>query len=122
MRDHEEDIVKLAIEFWCAICDEELDIMEENQALQGTGRQPSRQSLQFIKGACQYVAGILLDLLTKQEDEVDPDDWTVSMAAGGCLSLFAQAAGDDILPHVIPFVEKYITSQVIYYFTFVKLV
>ena len=49
-------------------------------------------------------------LLTRQDPDADDDEWNVSMAAGTCLSLLAQAVGDAIVPAVIPFIEGNIKS------------
>lgn len=43
--------------------------------------------------------------MTKQEEEDDEDDWNLPMAAGTCLSLTAQCAGDACVAPVIAFVE-----------------
>ena len=53
---------------------------------------------------------VLLTLLTRQEEEYDEDEWNVSMAAGTCLGLLAQAVADTVVPAVIPFIEANIRS------------
>lgn len=54
---------------------------------------------------------VLLQLLTHQEEDADEDEWNVSMAAGTCLGLLAQAVSDNIVPAVIPFIEGNIRAQ-----------
>lgn len=54
---------------------------------------------------------MLLQLLTRQEEDADEDEWNVSMAAGTCLGLLAQAVSDNIVPAVIPFIEANIRAQ-----------
>ena len=60
----------------------------------------------FIKQALPALVPMLLPQLTKQEEGQDQDDtlWNLAMSAGTCLSLAAQATGNDIVPFVMPFV------------------
>ena len=48
---------------------------------------------------------LLQQILTKQEEYDDEDDWNPCKAAGVCLMLLAQCCEDDIVPHVLPFVK-----------------
>lgn len=52
----------------------------------------------------------MLQLLTRQEEDADEDEWNVSMAAGTCIGLLAQAVTDNIVAAVIPFIEANIRS------------
>jgi len=52
-----------------------------------------------------------LQLLTKQQDDADDDEWNISMAASTCLSLLAMAVQDAIVPAVIPFIEAHIKTD-----------
>lgn len=52
----------------------------------------------------------MLQLLTRQDEDADEDEWNVSMAAGTCLALLAQTVADAIVPAVIPFIEGHIKS------------
>lgn len=72
---------------------------------------PERESKNFAKIALPQILPVLLQLLTQQEEDADDDEWNVSMAASTCLSLLAQAVGDDIVAAVIPFVEANIKDQ-----------
>ena len=54
---------------------------------------------------------VLLLLLTRQEEDADEDEWTLSMSAGTCLNHLAQAVTDAIVPAVIPFIEANIKAQ-----------
>lgn len=49
--------------------------------------------------------------LTKQEEIDDEDDWNPSKAAGVCLMLLATCCEDEIVPHVLPFIEENIKSE-----------
>lgn len=54
---------------------------------------------------------MLLTLLTRQEEDADEDEWTLSMAAGTCLDHLSQAVTDGIVAAVIPFIEANIKAQ-----------
>ena len=46
-----------------------------------------------------------------QEEFDDEEDWTPCKAAGVCLMLMANTAEDDIIPHVLPFVNQYLSNE-----------
>ena len=48
----------------------------------------------------------LLNCLTAQSEDVDDETWNPAMAAGTSLSLLSQAAGDPIVPIVLPFIQQ----------------
>lgn len=54
---------------------------------------------------------LTLKCLCQQEEDDDPDDYTIPMAAGVCLTLIAQTVTDDIVTYIMPFVEQNILSQ-----------
>jgi importin subunit beta-1 len=54
---------------------------------------------------------VLLQLLTRQDEDAEEGEWNVSMAAGTCLSFLAQAVHDPIVPAVIPFIEANIKQE-----------
>lgn len=61
----------------------------------------------FAKQACPSMVPVLLDQLSKQEEDQELDEcaWTVAMAAGACLSLFAECVGNEIIPIIMPYVQ-----------------
>lgn len=75
------------------------------------GDVPENESKFFAKIALPEIIPVLLQLLTRQEEDADEDEWNVSMAAGTCIGLLAQAVADNIVPAVIPFIEANIRSQ-----------
>src|SRR4051812_43865069 len=75
------------------------------------GEMPETESKYFAKVALPEIIPVLLGLLTRQDEDAEEDEWNVSMAAGTCLSLLAQAVADAIVPAVIPFIEAHIKSQ-----------
>jgi len=107
-----DDVGQQAIEFWSTLCDEEILILAEaEEALQFNVKAP-RECSYFVKGAVdsKFLVPVLTMCLTKQSEHYDPDEWNVSMAAGTCLNLIANTIEDDIVPHVMPFVQSNITS------------
>ncbi|KAI9476884.1 karyopherin Kap95 [Coemansia sp. RSA 989] len=109
MKHEDEKIALQAIEFWSTVCDEEIELQIEEEA-QDPSQPMERENYQFAKTALPQVLPTLLFLLTKQDEDADEDEWNVSMAAATCLSLLAQAIGNDIVAPVIPFVEQHIRN------------
>ncbi|KAJ7547373.1 hypothetical protein O6H91_08G082800 [Diphasiastrum complanatum] len=110
VKEDEEPVALQAIEFWSAICDEEIEIQEEYGAeFSGNSEVPY---FRFIKQALPALAPMLLETLTKQEEDQDQDEeaWNLSMAGGTCLGLVARTVGDDIVPLVMPFVESNVSK------------
>eukprot|EP00897_Mesotaenium_endlicherianum_P002367 jgi/Mesen1/2158/ME000152S01245 len=106
VREDEEPVALQAIEIWSSICDEEIEIQEEF-----TG-DSEVTNYQFIKQALPALVPMLLETLTKQDEEQDTDEtaWSLSMAGGTCLGLIAQTVGDDIVQLVMPYVQENITK------------
>ena len=75
------------------------------------GDVPENESKFFAKIALPEIIPVLLQLLTRQEEDADEDEWNVAMAAGTCIGLLAQAVADTIVPAVIPFIEANIRNQ-----------
>jgi len=107
----EEDVCKFAIEFWTTVCDEEYNFVAEiDYNKENNLPPPERVSQFFVRGALQYLVPLLTNCLCQQEDDEDPDDYTIPMAAGVCLTLIAQTVADDIVAHIMPFVEQNLLS------------
>ncbi|XP_044737597.1 importin subunit beta isoform X1 [Chrysoperla carnea] len=108
----ENDAVALqGIEFWSNVSDEEVDLAIEDAEAAEAGRPPQRVSRHYARGALQYLAPVLMQKLTKQEELDDEDTWNPSKAAGVCLMLLATCCEDEIVPHVLPFVKDNIKSD-----------
>ena len=62
---------------------------------------------QFVAKAVKPLVDMLLPQLLKQEEGQDLDEatWNLDMAAGTCLGFLANVVGDDIVGHVMPFVQ-----------------
>ncbi|KAF9265156.1 ARM repeat-containing protein [Marasmius fiardii PR-910] len=111
MKHSDERVALQAVEFWSTVCEEEVELALEAQEAQDYGEMPERESKYFAKIALPEIVPVLLLLLTKQEEDADEDEWNVSMAAGTCLNLLANAVNDAIVPSVIPFIEANIKSD-----------
>ena len=69
--------------------------------------------MHYVKAALRHLVPILLDNMTKAEDDGDEDSetsWNLAKASTVCLNLVAQTTKDDVLEHVMPFVNKHISS------------
>ncbi|KAL8718727.1 MAG: hypothetical protein Q9225_004168 [Loekoesia sp. 1 TL-2023] len=106
MRSQEEDVAKLAIEFWCTVCEEELAIEDDNALTQAEGGTELRQYFNFARVAAREVIPVLLELLARQDEDAAEEDYNISRAAYQCLQLFAQTVGGDIVQAVLGFVER----------------
>ena len=70
-----------------------------------------RPYFQFARIACREVLPVLLQLLTKVDEDAADDDYNVAKAAYQCLQLFAQCIGNDLISSVLEFVEANLRSQ-----------
>ncbi|KAK4989010.1 karyopherin Kap95 [Elasticomyces elasticus] len=111
MKSDEEDVAKLAVEFWCTVCEEEISIEDDNSQAQAEGSTEMREFFNFARVATQEVVPVLLELLAKQDEDAADDEYNVSRAAYQCLQLWAQAVGSTVVPPVLAFVEKNLRSE-----------
>lgn len=110
VREDEEGVALQALEFWSSICDEEIEAQEEYGAeFSGDSDVPY---FKFIKQALPALVPMLLETLTKQEEDQDQEEgaWNLAMAGGTCLGLVARTVGDDIVPLVMPYVQENIAK------------
>ncbi|ERS98490.1 hypothetical protein HMPREF1624_05274 [Sporothrix schenckii ATCC 58251] len=107
MKSDDEDVAKLAVEFWSTVCEEEIGIEDDNAQVGPVEDQDQlRPFYNFARVATSEVVPALLILLTKQDEDAADDEYNISRAAYQCLTLYAQAVGPTIIPHVIQFVES----------------
>lgn len=93
--DKAEDVVLLAIEVWCSICDEEITRMEK--------RSLERASKGLIETAAPALLPVLLESLKKSDPESE-GDWTIPVAAACCISLLAEILKDIVIEPIMNFV------------------
>jgi len=132
MRSDEEDVAKLAVEFWCTVCEEEISIEDDNSQVrdnglvtrktyirdtdywvqaQAEGSTELREYWNFARIATNEVVPVLLELLTKQDEDAADDEYNISRAAYQCLSLWAQTVGNVVIAPVLQFVEKFLRAE-----------
>jgi len=104
MQQDEEDVAKQAIEVWSTICEEEI-VLAKDLKEQGVVQGVVFHNL--ASQACDALVPVLLDLIMKQDEDQELDDyaWTVSMAAGACLTLMAECVGNKIVPLAVNFIQ-----------------
>ncbi|KAK2075143.1 hypothetical protein P8C59_009293 [Phyllachora maydis] len=109
MKSEDEDVAKLAVEFWSTVCEEEIAIEDDNAQIETSDQM--RPYYNFSRVATNEVVPVLLLLLTKQDEDAADDEYNISRAAYQCLQLYAQAVGAVIIPPVIQFVEENLRSE-----------
>lgn len=109
MRHEEEDVAKLAIEFWCTVCEEEINIEDDNAG--ATDSSMYRPFFNFARIACREVVPVLLQIMTKQDEDATDEEYNVSRAAYQALQLYAQCVQGDIIQPVLTFVEENIKNE-----------
>jgi importin subunit beta-1 len=98
---NDEEISKLAIEFWASIADEEIEF---------TKNRPDFNK-RFCSAALKDLVPVLLQSMTKQDNpDYDMEEFTLPMSASVCLNFIAQAVKQEIVPHIFPFFEHFIKS------------
>jgi importin subunit beta-1 len=103
MKSDDEDVAKLAVEFWSTVCEEEIAIEDDNAQVESSDQM--RPFYNFSRVATNEVVPVLLGLLTKQDEDAADDEYNISRAAYQCLQLYAQAVGSAVIQPVIQFVE-----------------
>lgn len=109
MKSDEEDVAKLAVEFWSTVCEEEIAIEDDNAQVERTDQM--RPIFHFCAVATNEVVPVLLMLLTKQDEDAGDDEYNISRAAYQCLQLYAQAVGGGVIQPVLSFVEQNLRSE-----------
>lgn len=105
MQSSNERVACMAIEFWSTICEEEFEIAYQlhEYSEPGQAATPELTSFNFALFATNDVLPVLLSLLTKQNEDPEDDDWSVAMAAGSCLQLFATTTGMYVVEPTLKF-------------------
>jgi len=106
--DNEEnsDIARMAIEFWCTICDEEIERIADQEENGDT----DHKCLNIIQSAYAGLAELMLKKLPSMEEDLTDEDDTIQSSAGTCLTLIANVVKDQIVPVVLPFVQQHIVN------------
>ena len=109
MKSEDEDVAKLAVEFWSTVCEEEISIEDDNANVESSDQM--RPFYNFARVAASEVVPVLLMLLTKQDEDATDDEYNLSRAAYQCLQLYAQAVAATIITPVLSFVEANLRSE-----------
>jgi importin subunit beta-1 len=109
----EESVAMQAIEFWSTLCEEEMELIDEQHHCQTNGIPVTRPCMNYVKGALERLGPLLTNTMTKQDEDYSADDevWNLSMAAATCLGLVANTTEDAVVPVVAPFVQQHIKSE-----------
>ncbi|KAK9322183.1 armadillo-type protein [Lipomyces orientalis] len=105
MKNPSNDVSCMAVEFWSTVSEEEIEITLQQSDVYDEEEVVDRENFEFAKFAINEVLPTLLDLLTRQEEDADDDEWNVSMAAAACLQLFAENTGSAVVNLTLQFVE-----------------
>ncbi|KAL3481982.1 armadillo-type protein [Aspergillus californicus] len=111
MKSEEEDVAKLAIEFWCSVCEEEIAIEDDNAAAGADDLTEVRPMYGFARIACREVVPVLLQSMCRQDEDAGDDEYNVSRAAYQALQLYAQCVEADVIQPVLAFVEENIRHE-----------
>ena len=115
IRNDVETVALQAIEFWSTLAEEEMELMDLAAELVETGQPvpPESVCVGYVKAALEHLCPLLMETLTKQDEEVEIDDssWNLSMSGATCLTLVANTVEDAIVPAVMPFVQQHIKSD-----------
>jgi importin subunit beta-1 len=95
------------IELWNTISDQELDIAAEIE----DGNADTSDLLKLIQVAAPTLVPLLLQCMTKQEEDADDDDsWNISTAAATLLEGISRNLEDAVVELVLPFVMQNINN------------
>jgi importin subunit beta-1 len=109
--DNDENVVKSAIEFWTSLCEVEQDLIDDEAMYRSRGEQPAMPCMNYVNSALQHLVPILCGTLTKQQEDLDEDEFTVHMAGQLCLTNVSQTVEDHVVPVLSPFIQQNISSQ-----------
>ncbi|PNH00526.1 Importin subunit beta-1 [Tetrabaena socialis] len=103
IKEDDDEVATQAIEFWSTVAEYELDLLDDGK---------DSECKNFIVSAADYLLPIVLECLTKQDEDALDDEgtWNRSMAAGFCLKLLARICRDRLVPQVLPFITMHISA------------
>ncbi|XP_068155896.1 importin subunit beta-like [Drosophila tropicalis] len=91
------------IEFWSNMSDKEVELHRESQ-------QQACELKHYASGACPFLAPLLFEKLTQQNENYDEDIWNPAKASSVCLMLLASCCEDMTVAHVMPFIRENLDS------------
>lgn len=108
MKSENDSVACMAVEFWSTVCEEELDIQLNKE--DESSPNDDIVCYNFALIAIPDVLPVLLNLLTKQNEDFEDDTWSVAMASAACLQLFAQDTTNYVVQPTLQFVEANLNS------------
>jgi len=111
IRKDREEVAKAAIEFWSSLCEVEQDLLDEATDLAERGLPIQRQCMRYVNAALVHLVPILLETLTKQEEDADEDTFNLHMAGYICLTCISQTVEDAVVAVIMPFVQQNIQNE-----------
>mmetsp|Transcript_2708 Transcript_2708/g.8506 ORF Transcript_2708/g.8506 Transcript_2708/m.8506 type:complete len:866 (-) Transcript_2708:480-3077(-) len=107
-RDASENVSMMAVEFWSTLCEEELELLEEEEEAEGA---PQQRCARYVQQAAPHLVPTLLEsTLLRQDEHADADTWNLAAAGAVCLAFVAQTVADDVVMPVLQFFENKIMS------------
>jgi len=103
---HSAKVGMMAIEFWTIIAKREAAIKEDIEICEEEGSTPVEALLNYTANAMPRLVPVLLEALTKQDEDADDDSWNITSAAGLCLTVISEVVGKPIFTLVIPVVTS----------------
>jgi len=111
IREDVQPVGMQAIEFWTTLCEEEIYLLEEAQEQEMKGEPVAKPCANYVKQCGQQLCELLLnECLIKQEEDQDEETRNIATSAAMCLGFLSQCLHNDILPYILPFIEKNINS------------
>ncbi len=117
IRNDQEDakVALQAIEFWSTLAEveQELIVLANDLAERGESPPPERVCVGYVKGALEHLCPLLMEILTKQDEnaELEDDLWNLCVNGAICLGLVAGIVEDAIVAPIMPFVQQHIRSE-----------
>eukprot|EP01091_Cochliopodium_minus_P014483 TRINITY_DN491_c0_g1_i1.p1 TRINITY_DN491_c0_g1~~TRINITY_DN491_c0_g1_i1.p1 ORF type:complete len:855 (-),score=232.94 TRINITY_DN491_c0_g1_i1:60-2624(-) len=99
-----ETIGMQAIEFWITLCERELNIEDENES---GGKE---EMYEFVGKAMQNLMPIILESLTKQDEDPESEESNIATQSGTLLRYMSTLVRDKIVSLVLPFITKFIND------------
>eukprot|EP00049_Salpingoeca_infusionum_P025366 m.18854 g.18854 ORF g.18854 m.18854 type:complete len:872 (+) comp7954_c0_seq1:697-3312(+) len=111
MQSENPEAAKQGIEFWTSIAEIEFDLNEMEADSLDKGEPFEEPNFHLCQVALENLLPIVLNSLSKQDEDDDEDDMTVSKAATVCLSYLAETTGDAVVDPTIAFVQENLGSE-----------
>ncbi|CAD5206634.1 unnamed protein product [Bursaphelenchus okinawaensis] len=106
IKSSEDEVVLQGIEFWSNVCEEETGLAFEAEEAAEEGRPPSQVSKHYAKGALVHLIPLLTQILCRQDEDPEEDDWIPAKSASVCIMLMAQCCQDDVISPTLPFISE----------------